>query len=136
MFFDRNHLTSFELHTGRIFYVGEGIAVRLFVFLACRFTTQDVARKTATKSKTKPSRKGRVSRFGCGLPRYTTIRRFLVFCARFYSLLFSLRLRASAVINSLCGVWERRINRRGAETQREEKDSLTSHFSLVAARLR
>ena len=36
--------------------------------------------------------------------------------------LSSLRLRASAVINSLCGVWERRINRRGAETQRRKKN--------------
>nr|VFJ51612.1 MAG: hypothetical protein BECKFM1743C_GA0114222_100993 [Candidatus Kentron sp. FM] len=41
--------------------------------------------------------------------------------------LSSLRLCASAVINSLCGVWERRINRRGAETQRRKKKTFTKN---------
>ncbi|VFN02557.1 MAG: hypothetical protein BECKG1743D_GA0114223_106572 [Candidatus Kentron sp. G] len=36
--------SPYESVKGRIFYLGEGqIAVRLFVFLACRFTTEDVA---------------------------------------------------------------------------------------------
>ena len=61
---------------------------------------------------------------------------FSCFLCTFLFFLFSLRLCASAVNPPFPNTTQRIDNRRGAQTQREEKDSLTSHFSLVAARLR